>query len=123
MKTALAVYPHALRFDSFLAGSDAQLSFEPDAWREHLRRFVIAGRPVLDLSLPAHQAELERLVAMARPGPGANVEDRASLERRTSWATVITDDNMINEWGDWRRAPKGFERAGRPRGGRFTFTD
>ncbi|MCZ6574478.1 MAG: methyltransferase domain-containing protein [Planctomycetota bacterium] len=91
-RTAATVFPHALRFLTFVAASDAPLHFDRVRWREALLRYRIDGRSVLDAGRPDQAAALERIVREAQP------ESRADLLRRTEGAPVVTDDNMATEW-------------------------
>jgi spermidine synthase len=106
-KTALVVFPHALRVSNFIAGSDAPLAIDPVAWRALLEGYRIDGHPVLDLTSEVDRETLEKLVAYAEPG-GANrdVEEAASLWTACAVGDVITDDNMLPEFRRSGARPK-----------------
>jgi len=84
-RTGAAVFPHAWRFRTFLAVSDAPFAPDRARWARVLERWRIDGKPVApDTRIP----ELVR-----EPW-----EDRASILARTEGAEIITDDNLASEW-------------------------
>jgi spermidine synthase len=84
-RTGAVVFPHAVRFRSFLAVSDAPMPVDRDRWARAMAAWRIDGRTVV---APDRIGEV-----VAEP-----FEDRASILERTRGATVITDDNMASEW-------------------------
>lgn len=104
-KTAATVFPNALRVVNFIAVSDAPFVFDETAWRRAVTETTVDGRPILDMSLPGAQERLDSLIAFGasqarREDPGApnRLEWRESLLARLGSASVITDDNMVQEW-------------------------
>ncbi len=99
-KTALTVFPHGFRLNNFALVSDTPVSPDTARLADVLRAFVIDGRPVLDMTVPAHLQRLEELLATLRPGAGptAELETRASVLARFAGAQLVTDDNMYPEW-------------------------
>jgi spermidine synthase len=99
-KTALSVYPYGLRFRNFVAVSDAPIQLNRSRLGELLAQWKIDGRPVLDLG---RERDRLRLTALTDEKGGdrqsdAELEERGSLLSRTSFARIITDDNMVTEW-------------------------
>ena len=101
-KTAVTVFPHAMRVYNFMAVSDAPLVFDKDRWRKTLVEFSFEGRPAIDRSNDDGQRFFDDLVLYADTIDGAPVDDglesRASVMARTASARVVTDDNMVPEW-------------------------
>lgn len=92
VRTALAVFPFAMRVGSFIAVSDSPMSFDRTRWRQILSSYAIDGRTVFDPDDPKDRASLEDVVRYG------DVEGRASLATRTASEEIITDDNMLGEW-------------------------
>ena len=101
-KTAVTVFPHAMRVYNFMAVSDAPLVFDKDRWRKTLAEFSFEGRPAIDRSNDDGQRFFDDLVLYADTIDNAPVDDglesRASVMARTASARVVTDDNMVPEW-------------------------
>jgi spermidine synthase len=107
-KTAFTVFPYGLRIMNFAAVSDSPLRFDTEAWRRGLEVLRIDGRPVLDLTDPAHRRRLEQILALADPAtappagmPAPTIGSREDALRIAAGARVITDDNMATEWRVW----------------------
>ncbi len=102
LATGIAEFPYALRVSSFLAVSDSPLKLDKDRWRAVLSAYRIDGRPVFDLSHPAQQAAMARVLHLADEldQPKGNLESRASLAARLKGVRLVTDDNMATEWVD-----------------------
>ena len=83
LRTGAVTFPHAWRFRSFLAVSDAPFAPDKDRWIAALAAWRIDGAPVT--------TRPQELV-------DEPFEDRASILERTKGATVITDDNMASEY-------------------------
>jgi spermidine synthase len=101
-RTALAVFPHAIRFATFMAGSESPIVPNRDRWRQVLSSYRIEGRPVFDLSRPEHRESLEELLVILdtyRPKVDqTSLETAESVWRRTEGLRIITDNNMGTEW-------------------------
>jgi spermidine synthase len=104
-KTALSVYPYALRIVNFVAVSDAPFSLDKAAWKDLLVHYSLEGEKVFDLSKKADEAALDALLDFAdsvnRPPEDYGVENRDSLATTMADGTVVTDDNMICEWREY----------------------
>lgn len=101
MKTGFSVFPHGLRFGSFIAVSDAPIRLDPAAWAAALATWTVDGRLLLDPSVPAQAERLLAILSLADPNahtPGLGIETREEVLRRNPGARVITDDNMASEW-------------------------
>lgn len=96
LRTAASHFPHARRFRSFVAVSDAPLAVELGLARRRLLEWTIGGRTMFD---PADAASARRLDEILGLG---DWEDRPSILARTASARLITDDNMATEWWLWR---------------------
>ena len=103
-KTAVTVYPYALRVRNFVAVSDAPLTFDEDRWRAFLVPFRLEGRPLFDAASPSDRALLEQVLALAgnvdHGDPTNGLETRAHLLARLAATEIVTDDNMRVEWHD-----------------------
>jgi spermidine synthase len=99
-RTALSVYRYGLRFRNFVAVSDAPIRLNRSRLGELLAEWNIDGRTVFDLSRERDRLRLTALADEEDGGSksGPEVEDRASILRRTGFARIITDDNMATEW-------------------------
>ncbi|UVO39407.1 hypothetical protein KUL72_14150 [Bradyrhizobium arachidis] len=93
------MFPHAVREFNMMVGSNAPLAFNYDAMRRSLETLTIDSRAAFDVSNPDHRARIDEIMAKlaARP-PNEIVEDCASIRAEASKLSVITDDNMGEEW-------------------------
>jgi spermidine synthase len=100
MATAISIFPYNLRVANFIAVSDSPFTLDKKRWREALTNYSIDGRPVLNLSLPLDRRRLEEVLSVADQStdPHRGSESRADMMKRLANTTVITDDNMGNEW-------------------------
>jgi spermidine synthase len=102
IKTAVATFPHALRFYNFMAVSDAPFTVDKARWETALTSWSIDGQRVFDLAVPAQKKRLDEVLAVADTLGGKpakeGLEDGPSLRRNYAGATVVTDDNMRCEW-------------------------
>ncbi|CAN5866491.1 spermidine synthase [soil metagenome] len=101
-KTAVTVFPSAMRVYNFMAVSDAPLTFDKGRWEKTLADFTFEGQPAIDRSTPDGQKFFDELVSYAdtinAEPTSEGLESRASVMARTSAALVVTDDNMVPEW-------------------------
>jgi spermidine synthase len=101
-KTAVTVFPYALRVSNFVAASDAPLTFDGQRWRTFLTPFRLEGRPVFDAASASDRALLEQVLALAdevdRGSTTRGVETRAHMLARLADTELVTDDNMRVEW-------------------------
>jgi spermidine synthase len=101
-KTAVTVFPYALRVYNFMAVSDAPLTFDKGRWERTLAAFSFDGRPAIDRSDKDGAKFFAELVDYADTINGEptdeGLESRASVALRTASAVVVTDDNMVPEW-------------------------
>ena len=89
--TAAAVFPHVVRFRSFVAASDSPFSLTKKERIASLLRFTdVDGQPIL-LSSPEHEKVLHRLA-------GTDVQDIGNRLRGMTDLRVITDENMVTEY-------------------------
>ena len=99
------------------------MQFDAARWKPVLENYRIDGKPVFDLTLPAHRAVLERFLALAET-PGREPKDleshplyseekdridfrvrnRSQMERacREAGADAITDDTLGHEYRWWQ---------------------
>ncbi|MSP91317.1 MAG: hypothetical protein EXR79_05885 [Myxococcales bacterium] len=112
-KTGCATYAHGLRYQNFVAVSDAPIV--PDADRLHaaLAGWEIDGVKVVDdTRWPGSAQQRDALVALVRGGvaaggPDASIEGCASILARTQNDPVVTDDNMVVEFSrKWGQQPE-----------------
>jgi len=111
-RTAATVFSHALRVINFVAVSDAPIAFDRARWERVLREMDIDGVPALDLRVPHQRDVLERLLALGGSLDNSEynfyaLEGREALLKRTSASQLVTDDNMVCEWEDLFKFPKG----------------
>ena len=104
MLTAMTVFPHGMRVSNNMMVSNAPLSFSKERWRQRLLEVHLNGRPMFDLSKPAHQEAMDALMTLAdsvnAPPDRSSFEFRKDLLPRVKamGAGLITDDNMRCEW-------------------------
>lgn len=96
--TALAVFPHAVMLWNFLLAGDTPVVPDAARMRASLRAFAIDGAPVWDFSGPGEEGAFEEAL-----GKCLGAVPREEIEKNTSVAPVITDDNMASEWARWGR--------------------
>lgn len=104
-RTACASFAHGARFMNHVVLSATPIDWDFERWRRTLEAYRIDGRPMLDLTLPAHAQGLERLLAigsLTRPDaqrtPADWIEPCEQVRVRTAGQALITDDNMGTEW-------------------------
>ena len=105
-RTAAMAFPHAYRFSSMMAASDAPIRPDTGRLRSVLLGYRIDGRPVLDPARPEDREHLEQLVARLeeerpysyRTRWQSGLESRSSILQRTEGFETATDDNMATEW-------------------------
>lgn len=103
-KTAVTVFPHALRVYNCIAVSDSPFDFDKERWRTTLTTMKIDGEPILDLGTEDGKTFLEEMLSYADtvndPPRDEGLERRESVLARANAAggLVITDDNMVPEW-------------------------
>jgi predicted membrane-bound spermidine synthase len=100
--TGISEFPYALRVSSFLAVSDSPLKLDKERWRAALKGYRVDGRLGFNFDDPAQREGIEKVLQLADEldRPNGNLESRASLEKRTAGARIITDDNMGTEWSE-----------------------
>jgi spermidine synthase len=101
MKTGFTVFPHGLRFGSFIAVSDTPLRLDHAAWAAAITGLTVDGRRLLNPADPVQAAAAQRLTSVISDsvGPKANWEWRNSVLKDVAGARIVTDDNMAPEWG------------------------
>jgi spermidine synthase len=93
-RTAMAMYPYAMRVLNFVAVSDVPLPYDSERFRGDLARMRINGRLVFDTSRADAAATLDRFAAPS----SLTVESRESYLAHTPAGRLVTDDNMATEW-------------------------
>ncbi len=103
-KTAVTVFPHAMRVYNFMAVSDAPFVFDKARWGRTLASYAIYGDKAIDTSTEDGKKTYEELLAYAdtisAEPEDHGLESRARLLARSEIqdAHVVTDDNMVPEW-------------------------
>jgi spermidine synthase len=100
-KTAVTVFPHALRVSNFVAVSDEPLTFDKQRWRAMLTPFRLDGRPLFDPASPSDRALLEKVLSLADDVDRSDhlgLETGAHMRARLAAVDIVTDDNMRVEW-------------------------
>ena len=96
-RTGFAVFPHGVEvrgYNLFLALGEQPIDFDPEQWKNSMRRYRRMGRPMFDPADPAAQARLDRLAA----GFDARYVPCDELRRTVANAPLLTDDSMGDEW-------------------------
>jgi len=108
-RTGAARFPYAFRLGGLLAVSDSPIRIDKERWRNTLLSYRLDGKPIFDPALAEDRDILAGILQIADTLPGNSyksegMETRENILRRTQGQTVITDDNMGTEWGDynWR---------------------
>ena len=103
--TGATVFPYALRIGNLLAVSDSPIEYNREQLRLALVNYRIDGRPVFNLSRPADQAALDKVVSLPdltgvipKWLNDPSFERRTGLLQRDKGKRLITDDNMGTEW-------------------------
>ena len=101
--TALSVFSYGMRLANFMVVSESPLQLDAARWQQVLTSYAVNGKPVFDLSLPSHQARLQKVLFMADTmdldSPKFfTLESAGHIRERTRQARIITDDNMGTEW-------------------------
>jgi spermidine synthase len=103
MRTGLTVFASGYRLYNVLVVGDAPIEIDADRLRRQLGDYSIDGRKVLDLARDEDRRALEELLAILEPSAGPprtfQVETRESVLARSEDCRLITDDNMLTEWG------------------------
>lgn len=99
-RTAAMTFPYAMRFENFMAVSDAPLVFDRDAYRSVLVAASVDGKLQLDPSREWDAKVIDGLVSVvdAAPTQWASMESREAILKRTQGVREVTDDNMACEW-------------------------
>jgi spermidine synthase len=100
-RTAAITFPYAMRIGNFMTASDSPFVFDADRWKKTLINTTIDGRPNFDLSDPKSQTRLAELLRLPNSidEEDSFLETREHLLNRTRNLDVVTDDNMICEFG------------------------
>jgi spermidine synthase len=105
-RTACTMYSGARVFNTMVV-SPASMSLDSDRLRQTLGDYRINGRPVLDTADPRQQAQIEKIVSDLAPPPAGEpradqtMEDCGGILDRSAGLSVITDDNMGEEWSSF----------------------
>jgi spermidine synthase len=105
-RTACTVYSGVRVFNTMVV-SPAPMSLDSDRLRQTLGDYRINGRPVLDTADPRQQAQIEKIVSDLAPPPAGEpradqtMEDCGGILDRSAGLSVITDDNMGEEWSSF----------------------
>lgn len=101
-KTAVTLFPHAMRVYNFMAVSDAPLVFDKTRWARTLEDYRIYGEPAIDRTTEDgekfFQETMEYADSIEKPPVDEGLESRESVAARVQAALVVTDDNMVPEW-------------------------
>jgi spermidine synthase len=110
MKTGLTVFAHGYRLYNVLVASDDPITVDSARLRRLLSDYSIDGRPVLDPARNEDRRVLDNLLASLQPSPGPaglyQIETKESVLARTGDCRLITDDNMLTEWGTGCERPQ-----------------
>jgi spermidine synthase len=102
--TGCKIFPYAVRELSMMIASYDPLRLDQSRFRDTLEHYTIDGKPLFNLSVAKHRARLEEIMLSVDPspplqrGPNSAMEDCKSIESRTANMSIITDDNMGEEW-------------------------
>jgi spermidine synthase len=112
--TGCKIFPYAVRDHSMMIASYDPLRLDHSRFRDTLEHYKIDGKLLFNLSVAKHRARLEEIMLSVDPsaplqrGPNSAMEDCRSIESRTANMSIITDDNMGQEW-DQATLPSFFE--------------
>ncbi len=128
-KTGCEVFPYGFRFLNSMVASNQPISLDHARWREALIAYRIDGKPIFDLTNPAHVDRLEEVLRIG-PTPGTPMcETRISspaptcsggpascaASRTTTWRASGTDrGGRLPEPGGPSTKPPGPVAAGTP---------
>ena len=100
-KAGCVAYPHALRFDNHMAGSDQPILLDSQRFAERVLAMRIDGKPILDPTQPSHAkrlGELQELIAKMPEGRTAYFEKCPSVLEKCKDGPPVTEDNMVSEF-------------------------
>lgn len=99
MLTGCSVFPYAVREFNMMVGSNVPLKPDYARMRQSLEALTIDSKSAFDHLNSAHSRRIDEIVTGLEPGSRNNVtEDCDSIRRRSQGLSVITDDNMGEEW-------------------------
>jgi spermidine synthase len=100
--TGATVFPYALRIMGFVAVSDSPIAIDIERWKNVLLQYRLEGTPLLNLETPASQETLRKMLLVTQDihpsAEWAGIEFADGIRRRYKGLSVITDDNMGDEW-------------------------
>ena len=99
MLTGCTVFPYAVREFNMMVGSHSELKPDYARMRQSLETLIIDSKPAFDHSNPAHRMRIDQIMTgLVSPSRDRVMEDCVSIRSRSQGLTVITDDNMGEEW-------------------------
>jgi spermidine synthase len=99
MLTGCSVFPYAVREFNMMVGSNMPLKPDCARMRQSLEALTIDSKPAFDHSNSAHSRRIDEIVTGLEPVSRDNVTEGCdSIRRRSQGLSVITDDNMGEEW-------------------------
>ena len=107
MKTAATIFPYAIRVQNMIAVSEEEIQPDVARWRDVLTNYKIDGKAVLELDRPDHRRRLDEVLSLIKNREASShddsqskeIESREEILARTEKLQLITDDNMLTEWG------------------------
>jgi spermidine synthase len=105
--TGAMLFPYAYRHALFMAVSDSPIQVDRARWRRVLENYSLEGKRMFDLTDAEDRTLMDGILALADTLPGntyvtRGMETRENILRRTRGMPMITDDNMVTEWRDYR---------------------
>jgi spermidine synthase len=103
-RTGCATFGNGFREINMLVVSPTPIKLDPARLRNTLVAYRINGRPVLDMTDAKGRGRLEEIVSSLTPPPPGQarpdgvIEDCGGILARTAGQSLITDDNMGEEW-------------------------
>jgi SAM-dependent methyltransferase len=106
-RTGAMLFPYAYRHALFMAVSESPIQVDKERWRKVLENYTLEGKPIFNLADAEDRKILDDVLALADTLPGSTyitrgMESRDSILRRTRGVPIITDDNMVTEWREYR---------------------
>jgi spermidine synthase len=102
--TACRIFPYAMREFNMMVASYEPLRLDHSCLRDMLEQYKVNDKLLFDLSLAKDRARLDEMMewldpsAQRQPARTAIMEDCQNIEARTESMSIITDDNMGEEW-------------------------
>jgi spermidine synthase len=99
--TGVSVFPYGVRIRNCLVVSDSPIEVDDKRWKNSLLEYRLDDRPVFSIEIARDQAALSKVLSVADFHSASEWEGMAyaaDIRRKYRGLSIITDDNMGDEW-------------------------